>query len=375
MKQNRFLGWDSKLNPKNLANEVIEHNPLKKTELKSGKRTDKRLYRIKKVLLFFLLLSITPIAMSQIKITNTGNVGIGRDPAYKFEVGGVAKFSAGWLGLILGWSSDNYCPAIYSEYNNYLWIGRPDRWLNHIWCYQIDYQNITKVSDFRLKENIEKCSPLVSKLMQVRVYTYNYNDTYFRDFTPEQKQKFQKKEFGFIAQELEEIFPELVYTPDSLNDYYGIDYVSMVPILVEAIKEQQSTIEILQQEVKSLKKDLTECCNFNNSKSLEIEDDNKSNNIQPFNLYDNIESMKVYQNAPNPFNETTIIKCYIPKNIYKVELCVYNMQGVQVKCLSISERENVNVQILAEQLAAGVYTYLLIGDGKTSEAKQMILTK
>jgi hypothetical protein len=59
----------------------------------------------------------------------------------------------------------------------------------------------------------------------------------------------------------------------------------------------------------------------------------------------------------------------------KVELCVYNMQGTQVKCLLISERGTINVQIQAGQLSAGVYTYLLIGDGKTSDAKQMILTK
>ena len=85
--------------------------------------------------------------------------------------------------------------------------------------------------------------------------------------------------------------------------------------------------------------------------------------------------MKVYQNAPNPFNEHTTIQCYIPKTVKKAELCVYNMQGAQVKCLLVTERGTVDVQIQAGQLAAGVYTYLLIGDGKTSDAKQMILTK
>jgi hypothetical protein len=58
----------------------------------------------------------------------------------------------------------------------------------------------------------------------------------------------------------------------------------------------------------------------------------------------------------------------------KAELCVYNMQGIQVKCLLVSERGDVNVQIQTGQLAIGVYTYFLIGDGKTSDAKQMILT-
>jgi len=55
--------------------------------------------------------------------------------------------------------------------------------------------------------------------------------------------------------------------------------------------------------------------------------------------------------------------------------CVYDMQGIQVKCLDIIERGNVNVIIEAGKLTLGIYTYLLLGDGKTSEAKQMILTK
>ena len=73
----------------------------------------------------------------------------------------------------------------------------------------------------------------------------------------------------------------------------------------------------------------------------------------------------------NTFN----VKKYVPQPVNKVQLCVYDMQGVQVKSLLVSERGTVNVQIQAGQLAAGIYTYLLIGDGKTSEAKQMILTR
>ena len=89
----------------------------------------------------------------------------------------------------------------------------------------------------------------------------------------------------------------------------------------------------------------------------------------------NTEEMILYQNAPNPFHENTTIQCYIPQMVNKVQLCVYDMQGVQVKCLLVSERGTVTVQIQAGQLTAGIYTYLLIGDGKASEAKQMILTK
>jgi hypothetical protein len=183
----------------------------------------------------------------------------------------------------------------------------------------------------------------------------------------------------FIAQELEKIFPELVYAPDSKREYYGVDYVGMVPILVEAIKEQQSIIEDLQQKaenrndellqkIKSLESVLAACCNNKSQKNMQEFDLSNLENA-------NMEEMKVYQNAPNPFNESTIISCYIPETIKKAELCIYDMSGSRLKCLTVNERGATNIQIQAGQLAAGVYTYLLIGDGKNSDAKQMILTK
>jgi len=353
---------------------------------------------MKKFFLFFTLFTIGTTLTAQIKVTSTGNVGIGTiTPTHKLHVVGDARFLPGWIGLTVGWSSDNYCPAIYTDYNNYMWIGRPDRWSNHIWSYSVTYQNLWNYSDIRLKENIEPCSAILSKIKQIQVYTYNYNDIYYNDFTPEQKQKDQRKRFGVIAQELEEIFPELVNKPDLLSEYYGVDYVGMIPILVEAIKEQQNIIENLQSEIQKevilrqgtdsntiidelwqkveyLENALIECCHTTPYKSKGIDE---NNNIQQhiFGNPTETDEMKLYQNAPNPFNEHTSIQCYIPPTIKKVELCIYNMQGAQVKCLTVSEKGIVSVQIQAGHLAAGVYTYLLIGDGKASDAKQMILTK
>jgi len=243
----------------------------------------------------------------------------------------------------------------------------------------------------RLKENIRPCPSFLSKLKDVKSYNYNYTDEYFKDFTPEDKQKAQKTEYGFLAQELQKIFPELVREEES-NGTLSINYVSMIPILTSAINElqqekesQQNTIEDLQKEfqqekdflrkeIETLKNALMTCCSKDNTKSMKTDENNSS---QEFELTDdtNVETMKVYQNAPNPFNERTTIQCYIPQTVKKAELCVYNMQGAQVKCLLVTERGTVGIQIQAGQLAAGVYTYLLIGDGKTSDAKQMILTK
>ncbi len=56
---------------------------------------------------------------------------------------------------------------------------------------------------------------------------------------------------AFIAQELKEEFPEMVkIIPES--EYYGVDYTMMIPVLLEAIKEQQKLILELQAKVAAL---------------------------------------------------------------------------------------------------------------------------
>ncbi len=87
------------------------------------------------------------------------------------------------------------------------------------------------------------------------------------------------------------------------------------------------------------------------------------------------ETIRLYQNAPNPFNERTTVQCYVPEQFQKLQLCVYNMQGVQVRCLNITERGNVSIEIEAGALSAGIYSYVLLADSVASETKQMILTK
>jgi hypothetical protein len=268
-------------------------------------------------------------------------------------------------------------PVIYPSTDWYLQLGKADRRIGTMYADQVFYNSLTKGSDIRIKENITPLNNPIEKLMQISAYNYNLKEEFYPEQLPEEvKANFTRKQIGFLAQELEKVFPELVIKPNTEEEFYSVNYVDMIPVLVEAIKEQQSTIENLQnkfqQEVETLKNALSACCTKDQIKSTE-------KSFQQFDLTEptdaNTETMKVYQNAPNPFNTTTTIQCYIPQNIQKAELCVYNMQGAQVKCLLVSERGTIDVQIQAGQLAAGVYTYLLIGDGKASDAKQMILTK
>ena len=99
------------------------------------------------------------------------------------------------------------------------------------------------ISDARLKENIANATPKLGGLMQLRVVNYNL------------KADPDVKQLGFIAQEVEKVFPGLV---ESLKDdgeggnYKAVKTTVLIPMLVKAIQEQQTIITALTARVEAL---------------------------------------------------------------------------------------------------------------------------
>lgn len=61
---------------------------------------------------------------------------------------------------------------------------------------------------------------------------------------------FNRNRIGFIAQDLQQVFPELVY--EDRDGYLSIDYISLIPVLVAALKEQQEEIDALNEKLKAV---------------------------------------------------------------------------------------------------------------------------
>jgi hypothetical protein len=153
-----------------------------------------------------------------------------------------------------------------------------------------------------------------------------------------------------------EYYPNLVKQDD--EGFYSINYISLIPILVEAVKEQQSMIEHLRQEIDSLRSD----GRFKNA--LRSED----------RSIDKTSSALLYQNKPNPFNTDTEIEFYLPEQINTARINIYNLSGVQIKTYQVSQREKGSHIIRAEELSPGMYLYSLITDGDLIDTKRMVLT-
>ena len=115
-------------------------------------------------------------------------------------------------------------------------------------------------SDGRLKDNLQPISNAISKVMSLTGYTYNTNALGLELLNIDNNEK----QVGLIAQELQKVQPEAVklapFDRDengmskSGENYLTIQYGKVVPLLVEAIKEQQKQIDELKSVINELTK-------------------------------------------------------------------------------------------------------------------------
>ncbi len=90
--------------------------------------------------------------------------------------------------------------------------------------------NLSCPSDIRYKKNIQPLSNSLQSIQKMQGVRYDWK----KDEFPE-KNFSQQSQIGFIAQEIESVFPEMVLTDE--KGYKSVDYARLTPVLVEAIKE------------------------------------------------------------------------------------------------------------------------------------------
>ncbi len=246
-------------------------------------------------------------------------------------------------------------------------------------------------SDAKLKENIQPMVNALDKILLLNASTYTFKPEYDKMNLPKGTQN------GFIAQEVEKVFPELVTinydkSMDEKNpmEYKGINYIGMIPVLAEAIKEQQKEIETvkvseqtqtqsqisdLQNENAELKNELAEMKQTMNDFQSALSQ--CCTNYQPSSGSHSspLDMPKLEQNVPNPFSQNTIINYYLPQLAGAAVVKVYSLDGTELKSFAISKTGFGQIAISGNSLPSGVYVYTLIIDGKSIDTKQMILTK
>lgn len=119
------------------------------------------------------------------------------------------------------------------------------------------YTAFTNYSDSRLKTNVSSLDTgALHKILQLRPVQFQYNDKYLQLYPNSDLNKVHK---GFIAQEIQQVFPEMVSemkeSPDSVK-YLDLDVSHLQVYLVKALQEQQAIINAQKKEIDAQKAEI-----------------------------------------------------------------------------------------------------------------------
>ncbi len=222
------------------------------------------------------------------------------------------------------------------------------------------------VSDASLKKNVKDIGNALELINKLQPKSYDlYNDN-----CKQLEVSGAQKQYGLIAQEVEKVFPEIVYDvkiPAAIDeegketapskDLRGVSYTQLISVLVKGMQEQQKQIEEL--------KTLVENSNVTNpGKEQKI--------IGSVNLSD-IQSVILDQNVPNPFAEQTTISYVLTKGVQKAQMLFYNAEGKLINSSELKASAGKGqLNVFASDLSNGIYTYTLVVDGKVIDSKRMV---
>lgn len=285
-------------------------------------------------------------------ILPNGNIGIGNSftPTYNLDVVGQINASVAVRAANIVLTSDERLKSNITKL--------PDLSINSI----LNLQGVT----YKLKTN---GSALLAKSLNPIDFTKGDTTNSQTNLRTQDTAFFNRNHIGFIAQDVQKIFPELVY-PDK-DGILAIDYIGFIPLLVESIKGLNNNHLRDSLNLKNLQNKLINVETQLNQKS--------GQQILNSTLVTAVDDESIglpllYQSDPNPFNQNTSITYYLPLNITTAKIYLYNMQGIQIKSYPINEPANGNILIQASELVPGMYLYTLIADGKEIDTKKMILT-
>ncbi len=224
-------------------------------------------------------------------------------------------------------------------------------------------------SDERLKEDIEPVEDVLSALSTLEPVTYRLKshrastrpmnmsanardreimDRYYRSLER------GSERYGFLAQNVKEAFPQLVHT--DADGMMSVDYIGLIPVLVESINELQAQLSELKGETETPSTLAAQYAGIDEATA-------------------GLTSARLYQNAPNPWSSETVIRYCLPQNVVTADIYIYDMEGKQLKRIAATGRGESQVTLTAHDLGAGMYLYALVADGALIDSKKMILTK
>ena len=114
-------------------------------------------------------------------------------------------------------------------------------------------RNYYNYSDVAAKRDITTFTNATKVIMSLRPVTYQWQDqTEYQKFKRTSPRATNPKEIGFIAQEVEQVLPDVIGIDDMGNKL--VNYTAIIPILTSAIQELNAKVEALEEKIAELQK-------------------------------------------------------------------------------------------------------------------------
>ena len=271
-------------------------------------------------------------------VGDNGNVGVGRKPStYKLEVNGQVWTSA---GLLITSDETKKRNIKNMREQRSVYVNNMKRLNGKMYDKLVESEKDNAAEIARMVETgkirAQDAPSALSELNKVK------KDKYIR-------------EYGFIAQEVKELFPELV--DENAEGTLSINYTGLIPVLVETIKDLQERVEKLEQ---------------NNNQGISLKkgvssySDNTAGKISEDGEY-------LSQNVPNPIDGSTVISYQLPEGTTQASIAVYSTGGAVVKIIPLNvSGKNGYITLYASDLAKGVNFYRLMVNGAVLSSKKLM---
>lgn len=200
-------------------------------------------------------------------------------------------------------------------------------------------------SDYRLKDKIETVDQeSVDKIMKLNVVKYNLKqlpvdmgDTakvqvnYYTD----DSKILERTHYGLLAQELQDIYPDLVYEGE--DGLMSVNYIELIPLLIQSIQSLRKEVDQLKGNQKSSKR-------INLSSPVKSED-----------LVSSINKISVS-------DKTITIECSLPDAVKNANVLIFDANGNQYYSVKVIERGRIEINITDLTMDSGIYLCSMVSD-------------
>ena len=282
--------------------------------------------------------------------------------------GGYQDMNFGVLGSITG--PYTYGAGVFGAINNYDGISVNGRYAGYFVgpvkaTEFITIRGVFMPSDERQNENILSISrgdahpsSTLNNLLSMNVVEYNHKAQNTERGNTETSmgsaagdETDNTRHFGLLAQELGEIYPNLVV--EGQDKTLSVNYLELIPILIRGIQELKQELDEVKGEAKAMTRSVSdESAGFNAVGAGNV----------------------LYQNTPNPFKEQTVIRFSLADDARDASVCIFDMTGKTLKKLPISSGME-SVSVGGYELGEGMFLYSLIVNGQVIDTKRMIISK